>query len=112
MDLSKALAISARDMDLQGTELRAVAEQLAQHEPPAAPAAAVESVTDSRLGVETLRLQPRAEPADAEASPSLFALPLPTAPAATDVRQDSRPANLLVMQLARTALTRAIDMLK
>ncbi|MBV9735115.1 MAG: hypothetical protein JO209_04340 [Acidisphaera sp.] len=145
MDLTKALAISARGMDVQGTDLRAIAEQIVQQDstetPP--PDAVITGVVDPTLGVETLRLQP-ADPdveQDAftrvEASCSLGdglpdsfpgsspfgGLPMladATPPLLLDgagaisrgERQPHPGTNLLVMQLARSTLTRAIDMLK
>lgn len=117
MDLTKALAISARGMEVQGTQLRAIAEQLAQqHDTAPGAKPAVEHAVDSTLGVETLRLQPGTQPpGDDDRLPAAPPDPFASYPGgeATMGRElQGCETNLLVMQVARSTLTRAIDMLK
>ena len=135
MDISKALAISARGMDAQGTRLRVIAENLANADTtgstPGADAYRRKTITfqdrmDSALGEPTVRVKG----IDRDQSD----LPLkydPSHPAANaqgyvktpnvnsftelmDMREAERSysANLNVMQVTRGMLNRTIEMLK
>lgn len=135
MDISKALAISARGMDAQGTRLRVIAENLANADTtgstPGADAYRRKTITfqdrmDGALGEPTVRVKS----VDRDQSD----LPLkydPSHPAANaqgyvktpnvnsftelmDMREAERSysANLNVMQVTRGMLNRTIEMLK
>jgi flagellar basal-body rod protein FlgC len=135
MDLTKALAISARGMDAQGTRLRVIAENLANQDTtgskPGAEAyrrktVSFENRVDRSLGTETVRVK--------EIGRDKADLPLkydPSHPAANadgyvqvpnvnsfvevmDMREAQRSynANLSVLQTTRGMLSRAIGMLK
>ncbi|MBC7801728.1 MAG: flagellar basal body rod protein FlgC [Gemmatimonadaceae bacterium] len=135
MDITKALAISARGMDVQTARLRTIAENLANQDTtgstPGAEAyrrkvIAFENRMDRALDVETVRVR--------GIGPSKGDLPQrfdPSHPAADatgyvrtpnvnsfievmDMREAQRgySANLNVMEVTRTMLTRTIEMLK
>ena len=135
MDLTKAMAISARGMDAQGTRLRVIAENLANQDTTgSAPGAdayrrktvSFENRMDQSLGTDTVRVK--------EIGQDKSDLPLkydPSHPAANaegyvrmpnvnsfvevmDMREAQRSysANLSVLQATRGMLTRVIGMLK
>ena len=135
MDLTKAMAISARGMDAQGTRLRVIAENLANQDttgssPGADPyrrkTVSFENRMDQSLGTETVRVK--------EIGHDKSDLPLkydPSHPAANadgyvrmpnvnsfvevmDMREAQRSysANLSVLETTRGMLTRVIGMLK
>ena len=135
MDLSKALAISARGMDAQTTRLRVIAENLANQDTtgdtPGADPYRRKTVTfdqkmDATLGAETIRVKQIGT--DKTAFPKRYD---PSHPAADgqgyvytpnvnsfvevmDMREAQRSfsANLNVMQVTRSMLSRAIELLK
>ncbi|HTW25736.1 MAG TPA: flagellar basal body rod protein FlgC [Acetobacteraceae bacterium] len=135
MDLTKALTISARGMDVQSTRLRVIAENLANEDTtgstPGADPYRRKTITfdnrmDRALGVETVAVQSIGE--DMSAFPLRYD---PSHPAANaqgyvkmpnvnsfteimDMREAQRSfsANLNVLQVTRSMLTRAIDLLK
>ena len=135
MDLTKAMAISARGMDAQGTRLRVIAENLANQDTTgSAPGAdayrrktvSFENRMDQSLGTDMVRVK--------EIGQDKSDLPLkydPSHPAANaegyvrmpnvnsfvevmDMREAQRSysANLSVLQATRGMLTRVIGMLK
>ena len=135
MELSKALSISARGMDAQGTRLRVIAENLANQDttgstPGADPyrrkTVTFENRLDRSLEVETVRVK--------QIGQDQTELPLkydPSHPAANaegyvrvpnvnsfvevmDMREAQRSynANLAVLQTTRGMLSRTIGMLK
>jgi flagellar basal-body rod protein FlgC len=135
MDLTKAMTISARGMDAQTARLRVIAQNLANQDttadtPGASPyrrkTVTFESKMDQAVGTETVRLK--------QISPDKSDFPLrydPSHPAANaqgyvqtpnvnsfvevmDMKEAQRSysANLNVMQVSRSMLTRTIDMLK
>lgn len=135
MDLDKALTISARGMQVQTTRLRTIAENLAnqdttastpQGEPYRRKLIAFENRMDRELGAETVRVK--------DISPAKGELPVrfdPSHPAADergyvrvpnvnsfvevmDMREAQRAysANLNVMEVTRSMLTRTIEMLR
>ena len=135
MDLTKAMAISARGMDAQGTRLRVIAENLANQDttgstPGADPyrrkTVSFENRMDQSLGTETVRVK--------DIGQDKSDLPLkydPSHPAANadgyvrmpnvnsfvevmDMREAQRSysANLSVLQATRGMLSRVIGMLK
>jgi flagellar basal-body rod protein FlgC len=135
MDISKAMAVSARGMTAQTTRLRVIAENLAnQDSTGSAPGAdayrrktiSFENRLDRALGTETVRVKR----IDQDRGP----LPLrfdPSNPAANaqgyvktpnvnsfievmDMRDAQRAysANLAVLEVSRGMLTRAIELLK
>ena len=135
MDLSKALTISARGMDAQSTRLRVIAENLANQDttgdtPGADPyrrkTVTFEQKMDAAAGVQTVRVK------DVGADPSAFPRRYePSNPAADaqgyvhtpnvnsfvevmDMREAQRSysANLNVMQVTRSMLSRAVELLK
>jgi flagellar basal-body rod protein FlgC len=135
MDITKALAISARGMDAQTTRLRVIAENLANQDTTgSAPGAdpyrrkvvAFEDRMDQALDAETVRVR------QVETVPGEFPLRYdPSHPAADakgyvkvpnvnsfvevmDMREAQRTysANLNVMEASRSMLTRTIEMLK
>lgn len=135
MDIDKALAISSRGMQAQTTRLRTIAENLAnqdttastpQGEPYRRKLIAFENRVDRELGAETVRVK--------GITPDKGDLPVrfdPSHPAADDkgyvrvpnvnsfvevmdMREAQRAynANLNVMEVTRSMLTRAIEMLR
>ncbi len=135
MDFTKALTLSARGMQVQTTRLRTIAENLANQDTTAsAPGAdpyrrkvvSFENRVDRALGTETVRVR--------RIAPDQGALPTrsePSHPAADaqgyvktpnvnsfvevmDMRdaQRSYSANLNVMEVTRSMLSRAIEMLR
>ncbi len=135
MDISKALAVSARGMDAQTARLRVVAENLANQDTtgstPGAEAYRRKTVTfesrmDQALGIETVRVKSIAP--DKSAQPQRFDPSHPAADAAGYVRspnvnsfievmdmreaQRSYSANLNVLEATRSMLTRTIELLK
>jgi len=135
MDITKALAISARGMEVQTARLRTIAENLANQDTtgstPGADAYRRKVITfenrmDHALGTETVRVK--------EIAPDKGDLPQrfdPSHPAADakgyvrtpnvnsfievmDMREAQRgySANLNVMEVTRAMLTRTIDLLK
>ncbi len=135
MDLSKALTISARGMDVQTTRLRVIAENLANQDttgdvPGADPyrrkTVTFEQKMDNAVGAETVRVkQVGTDKAD---FPKRYDPSHPAADAqgyvhtpnvnsfveVMDMREAQRSysANLNVMQVTRSMLTRAIELLK
>jgi flagellar basal-body rod protein FlgC len=135
MDLTKALTVSAAGMDAQTTRLRVIAENLANQDttgdtPGASPyrrkTVTFQQKMDASAGVETMRVK------QVGTDKSAFAKRFdPSHPAADaqgyvatsnvnsfvevmDMReaQQTFSANLNVMTVTRSMLTRAIDMLK
>lgn len=135
MDIDKALAISSRGMQAQTTRLRTIAENLAnqdttastpQGEPYRRKLITFENRVDRELGAETVRVK--------GITPDKGDLPVrfdPSHPAADDkgyvrvpnvnsfvevmdMREAQRAynANLNVMEVTRSMLTRAIEMLR
>lgn len=135
MDISKAIAISASGMDAQTARLRVIAENLANQDstgssPGAEPyrrkTITFEDRLDSELGVDTVRV--RKVGVDKSDLPKRYD---PSHPAADsegyvrtpnvnsfveimDMREAQRgySANLNVMEVTRTMLTRTIELLK
>jgi flagellar basal-body rod protein FlgC len=135
MDISKALAVSARGMDAQSTRLRVIAENLANQDTtgstPGADAyrrrvVTFESRLDSSVGVETVRVGKIAP--DKSPFPQRFD---PSNPAANaegyvstpnvnsfievmDMREAQRSytANLNVLETTRSMLSRTLELLK
>ena len=135
MDLSKALTISARGMDAQTTRLRVIAENLANQDttgdtPGADPyrrkTVTFEQKMDSAAGTETVRVKQIG--ADKSEFPKRYDPSHPAADAqgyvhtpnvnsfveVMDMREAQRSysANLNVMQVTRSMLTRAVELLK
>ena len=135
MDLSKALAISAQGMNAQTTRLRVIAENLANQDttgdrPGAEPyrrkTVAFDQKLDNAVGVETVRV--KAVGSDKSAFPKRFEPSHPAADAqgyvqtpnvnsfveVMDMREAQRSfsANLNVMEVTRSMLSRAIELLK
>jgi flagellar basal-body rod protein FlgC len=135
MDLGTALSISAAGMDVQGTRLRVIAENIANADStgstPGADPYRRKEVTfanqmDRALGVEAVRVS--AVSADQTAFPLKYDPSHPAADAqgyvktpnvnsfveVMDMREAQRSynANLSVMQVTRSMLTRTIEMLK
>jgi flagellar basal-body rod protein FlgC len=135
MDIATALAVSAHGMDVQTARLRTIAENLANQDttgsvPGAEPyrrkVITFENRMDRALGTEAVRVKSIAP--DASALPQRYDPSHPAADAAGYVRtpnvnsfveimdmreaQRSYSANLNVMEVTRTMLTRTIDMLK
>ena len=135
MDISKALAISARGMDVQTARLRTIAENLANQDttgstPGAEPyrrkTIAFENRMDRALDVATVRVKsiavstgdlPRrfdpSHPA-ADASGYVRTPNVNSFIEVMDMREAQRgySANLNVMEVTRTMLSRTIEMLK
>jgi flagellar basal-body rod protein FlgC len=135
MDLNRALDISARGMDVQGTRLRVIAENLANQQttgstPGAAPyrrkTITFSNMMDRQLGVDTVQVkQIGSDPGE---FPQKFDPSNPAADAqgyvktpnvnsfveVMDMRdaQSSYNANLQVLSTTRGMLTRTIEMLK
>ncbi len=135
MDIAKALAISARGMDVQTARLRTIAENLANQDstgstPGAEPyrrkVISFENRMDKALGVETVRV--RSVAPDRSELPQRFDPSHPAADAkgyvrtpnvnsfieVMDMREAQRgySANLNVMEVTRAMLTRTIELLK
>jgi len=135
MDISKALAISARGMDAQSTRLRVIAENLANADTtgstPGADAYRRKTITfadrmDSALGEETVRVKSidrdksdlplKYDPSHPAANADGY-VKMPNVNSFTelmDMREAERSysANLNVMQVTRGMLSRTIEMLK
>ncbi|MBV8913142.1 MAG: flagellar basal body rod protein FlgC [Acetobacteraceae bacterium] len=135
MDISKAIAISARGMDAQTARLRVIAENIANQDttgstPGAEPyrrkTITFENKLDNELGIETVQV--RNIDRDRSEFPQKYD---PSHPAADDkgyvrtpnvnpfievmdMREAQRgySANLNVMEATRTMLTRTIELLK
>ncbi len=135
MEIAKALAISARGMDVQTARLRVIAENLANQdttgsEPGAAPyrrkVVTFENRMDRALGAEAVRVK-RVGP-DEGALPQRYDPSHPAADAqgyvklpnvnsfveVMDMREAQRSysANLNVLEVTRAMLTRTIELLK
>ncbi len=135
MDLNKALAISARGMEAQTTRLRVIAENLANQDTtgdsPGADPYRRKTVTfdqklDTTLEAETVRVKQIGT--DKSQFPKRFDPSHPAADAQGYVRtpnvnsfvevmdmreaQRSFSANLNVMEVTRSMLSRAVDLLK
>jgi flagellar basal-body rod protein FlgC len=135
MDISKALAISARGMDAQGTRLRVIAENLANADTtgstPGADAYRRKTITfqdrmDGALGEPTVQVKSvdrdksdlplKYDPSHPAANAEGY-VKMPNVNSFTelmDMREAERSysANLNVMQVTRGMLTRTIEMLK
>ena len=135
MDITKALDISARGMDVQTTRLRVIAENLANQDttgsdPGTAPyrrktvvfateldrATGTPLVKVKKIGVENSELPRRYDPSHPAADAQGYVRTPNVNPFVemNDMRSAQRDysANLSVMQVARGMLTRAIDLLK
>ncbi|RYE94076.1 MAG: flagellar basal body rod protein FlgC [Oxalobacteraceae bacterium] len=135
MDISKAIAISASGMDAQAARLRVIAENLANQDstgssPGAEPyrrkTITFEDKLDKELGVDTVKV--RNVGVDKSDLPKKFDPSHPAADAQgyvrtpnvnsfveiMDMREAQRgySANLNVMEVTRTMLTRTIELLK
>lgn len=135
MDISKAIAISASGMDVQTARLRVIAENLANQDstgssPGAEPyrrkTITFEDRLDKELGVDTVKV--RNVGVDKSDLPKKFDPSHPAADAQgyvrtpnvnsfveiMDMREAQRgySANLNVMEVTRTMLTRTIELLK
>lgn len=135
MDIATALAVSAHGMDVQTARLRTIAENLANQDttgsvPGAEPyrrkVITFENRMDRALGADAVRV--KSITPDKSALPQRYDPSHPAADAAGYVRtpnvnsfveimdmreaQRSYSANLNVMEVTRTMLTRTIDMLK
>jgi flagellar basal-body rod protein FlgC len=135
MDLATALTISTRGMDVQGTRLRVIAENLANQDttggaPDVAPyrrkTVTFQNRMDATVGVPTVTVKKidtddsafpqRYDPGNPAANPQGY-VNLPNVNSFVEVMdmreaQRSYNANLSVMQVSRGMLTRAIEMLK
>lgn len=135
MDITKALTISAAGMDAQTTRLRVIAENLANADTTSASptgnpyrrkTVSFANTLDRAAGVETVRVKNIGK--DSSAFPTRFDPSHPAADAngyvktpnvnsfieVMDMREAQRSynANLQVMQVSRSMLTRTIEMLK
>ena len=135
MDIDKALAVSARGMDVQTARLRTIAENLANQDttgftPGAKPyrrkVITFENRMDQALGTETVRVKSIAP--DRGDLPEKFDPSHPAADArgyvqtpnvnsfveVMDMREAQRgySANLNVLEVTRSMLTRTIELLK
>jgi flagellar basal-body rod protein FlgC len=135
MDITKAIAISARGMDVQAARLRVIAENLANQDstgskPGADPyrrkTISFENKLDRELGAETVRVRNVAT--DRSELPQRYDPSHPAADAKgyvrtpnvnsfveiMDMREAQRgySANLNVMEVTRAMLTRTIELLK
>ena len=135
MDITKALTISARGMDVQTARLRTIAENLANQDttgstPGAEPyrrkVISFENRMDAALGATTVRVKTIAP--DKSELPTRFDPSHPAADAkgydktpnvnsfieVMDMREAQRgySANMNVMEVTRSMLTRTIEMLK
>lgn len=135
MDLTKALTISARGMDVQTTRLRVIAENLANQDTTGSTQGAdpyrrktitFENKMDQALGQPMVQVKEigqdngqlplRYDPSNPAANAQGY-VKLPNVNSFTEVMdmreaQRSYSANLSVMQVTRGMLTRTIDMLK
>ena len=135
MDIAKALALSARGMDVQTARLRTIAENLANQDTTGATPGAepyrrklitFENRMDQALGNATVRVKEigrdlgtlplRYDPANPAANTEGY-VKLPNVNSFTEVMdmqeaQRSYSANLSVMEVSRGMLTRTIEMLK
>ena len=135
MDLTNALAISSRGMDVQTTRLRVIAENLANQDSTGSTKGAdpyrrktitFENKMDRALGQTTVKVKEigqdksdlplRFDPSNPAADAAGY-VKLPNVNSFTEVMdmreaQRSYSANLSVMQVTRSMLTRTIDMLK
>ncbi len=135
MDLTNALSISARGMDVQTSRLRVIAENLANQDSTGSTKGAdpyrrqtitFEDKLDRALGQDTVRVKEigkdksdfplRFDPSNPAANAAGY-VKLPNVNSFTEVMdmreaQRSYSANLSVMQVTRSMLTRTIDMLK
>ncbi len=135
MDLTNALAISSRGMDVQTTRLRVIAENLANQDSTGSTKGAdpyrrktitFENKLDRALGQTTVKVKEigqdksdlplRFDPSNPAADAAGY-VKLPNVNSFTEVMdmreaQRSYSANLSVMQVTRSMLTRTIDMLK
>ena len=135
MDLTKALTISARGMDAQSTRLRVIAENLANQDTtgdtPGADPYRRKTVTfqqkmDASIGTETVGIKnigtdkaefpKRYDPSHpaADATGYVHTPNLNSIEQEMDMREAQRSfsANLNVMEVTRSMLTRAVDLLK
>ena len=135
MDLTKALTISARGMDAQTTRLRVIAENLANQDTtgdtPGADPYRRKTVTfdqkmDATLGSETVHVKQigtdksqfpkRYEPSHpaADAQGYVHTSNVNSFVEVMDMREAQRSfsANLNVMEVTRSMLSRAVDLLK
>lgn len=135
MDITKALTLSARGMDVQTARLRTIAENLANQDttgstPGAEPyrrkVISFENRMDAALGATTVRVKTIAP--DKSELPTRFDPSHPAADAkgyvktpnvnsfieVMDMREAQRgySANMNVMEVTRSMLTRTIEMLK
>jgi len=135
MDINKALSISAAGMDAQTTRLRVIAENLANQDstgsdpkidPYRRKTVSFKTVTDRALGVQSVQIGKLGR--DQSVFPSKYDPSHPAADAAGYVKlpnvnsfvelmdmrdaQHSYSANLNVMQVSRSMLTRTIELLK
>ena len=135
MDLDKALAISASGMDAQATRLRVIAENLANQDTTGSrtdrdpyrrktvtfankmdKAAGVDRVQVKQVGVDASDFPKRYDPSHLAADPQGY-VRTPNVNSFVEVMdmreaQHSYSANLSVMQVTRSMLTRTIEMLK
>ena len=135
MDLDRALDISARGMDVQGTRLRVIAENLANQQttgstPGAAPyrrkTISFANAMDTQLGVDTVKVKQigtdnsefpqRYDPSNPAADTNGY-VKTPNVSSFVEVMdmrdaQQSYTANLQVLSTTRGMLTRTIEMLK
>lgn len=135
MDLTNALSISARGMDVQTSRLRVIAENLANQDSTGSTKGAdpyrrktitFEDKLDRSLGQTMVRVKEigqdkadfplRFDPSNPAANAAGY-VKLPNVNSFTEVMdmreaQRSYSANLSVMQVTRSMLTRTIDMLK
>lgn len=135
MDLTKALSISARGMDVQTTRLRVIAENLANQDTTGSTpgsdgyrrkTVSFESRLDPAIGSDTVRVKQighdnsdlplRYDPANPAANPQGYVKTsnVNSFIEVMDMREAERSysANLSVMQATRSMLNRTIDMLK
>jgi flagellar basal-body rod protein FlgC len=135
MDISKALGVSARGMDVQSTRLRVIAENLANQETTGSALGAepyrrkvvtFENRLDRAAGTETVRV--KSISVDQSALPQRYDPSHPAADAQGYVRtpnvnsfievmdmreaQRSYTANLNVLETTRTMLSRTLELLK
>ena len=135
MDLTKALTISARGMDAQTTRLRVIAENLANQDttgdtPGADPyrrktvsfqqkmdaTVGAETVSVKNIGTDKAEFPKRYDPSHpaADAQGYVHTPNVNSFVEVMDMREAQRSfsANLNVMEVTRSMLTRAIDLLK
>ena len=135
MDINKALSISAAGMDAQTTRLRVIAENIANADSTAATpggnpyrrktvsfantmdrAAGTETVKVSQVGQDPTAFPLRFDPAHPAADANGY-VKMPNVNSFVEVMdmreaQRSYSANLQVMQVSRSMLSRTIEMLK